>query len=245
MLDYEQGIMTERPEHKTERIDCFDLHFMTGANVCIESDTKDNLYLTFETIPNNPWYRLIKRNDNEVKVIENLIQEDNTKPFVGSLEGVPITAAFNWTQSNKEYLYMFAGRHLCRQELRSNWVPMCDIQDISDLVIDCPNKTKESNYTTPDITPEYTLYIILVIVGVVIVIIVIVILIVFVVYIRRKDIKHNELNEGSTLSYIDNKNTKYFQSSIPFSKPIESNVSLDANNSSSTTSNKNFFTKSK
>ena len=64
--------------------------------------------------------------------------EAETKPFDGTLEGVPITAAFNWTQSGKQLVYFFAGRHLCKQEIsETDWVPMCNIKDIADLVIGC------------------------------------------------------------------------------------------------------------
>ena len=73
-----------------------------------------------------------------MKIIQSNQLEANSEPFDGTLEGIAITAAFNWTQSDREYVYMFAGRHLCRQEInQTDWVPMCDIQDISDLVIDC------------------------------------------------------------------------------------------------------------
>ena len=59
--------------------------------------------------------------------------ELNTKPFEGSLEGVPITAALKWDHSEKDFVYFFAGRHLCRQEISpTNWVPMCNITDIAD-----------------------------------------------------------------------------------------------------------------
>ena len=59
--------------------------------------------------------------------------ELNTKPFEGSLEGVPITAALKWDHSEKDFVYLFAGRHLCRQEISpTNWVPMCNITDIAD-----------------------------------------------------------------------------------------------------------------
>ena len=65
--------------------------------------------------------------------------ELNTEPFDGSLEGIPITAAFNWMQSGKQYIYMFAGRHLCRQEIsQTDWVSMCNITDIADW-LNCSN----------------------------------------------------------------------------------------------------------
>ena len=64
--------------------------------------------------------------------------EPNTQPFEGLLESVAITAAFNWTQSDKQLVYFFAGRHLCKQEIsETDWVPMCNITDIADWV-NCP-----------------------------------------------------------------------------------------------------------
>ena len=91
----------------------------------------------------------MRRNDRTMKLINNTQLENNTEPFDGSLEGIPITAAFNWTQSRKEYVYMFAGRHLCKQEIsETNWVPMCNITDISNLIIDCTQDRTQGNHQT-------------------------------------------------------------------------------------------------
>ena len=197
MLDYEQGSVTETPGHQIERIDCFKLHFMLSRNVCLRRNiTNGNLYLSYDNLPNIAIYYLRKRNQSEVRAMQGSLDYINTEPFNGSLEGIPITAAFNWTQYRKQYLYMFAGRHLCRQQIsQTNWFPICDIEDISDLVIDCLNKTKETNKTTTHSTPDITRDLILVIVSVVIVITLILILIVFVVYMRGKDAQNeNSIN---------------------------------------------------
>ena len=79
-------------------------------------------------------YHMNKRNDRKIKLTSRRL-EANAQLFDGSLEGVPITAALNWTQSGKELVYFFAGRHLCKQEINeTDWVPMCDITDIADWV---------------------------------------------------------------------------------------------------------------
>ena len=89
----------------------------------------------------------MKRSDRKMKLIDmvNMTLEmanNQSEPFDGSLEGVPITAAFNWTQTDKEFVYFFAGRNLCKQEISLEWVPMCDIKDIGDW-LSCPKDVLE------------------------------------------------------------------------------------------------------
>ena len=84
----------------------------------------------------------MKRSDRKMKLIDMVnmrleMANNQSEPFDGSLEGVPITAAFNWTQTDKEFVYFFAGRNLCKQEISLEWVPMCDIKDIADW-LNCP-----------------------------------------------------------------------------------------------------------
>ena len=121
-------------------IDCFELSLLNTPTVCIRNGTEDQFVFNPEW-RKFPSYRLIRSNDRKMKLIAitnpETESEANTEPFNGTLEGVPITAAFNWTQSGEHVLYLFAGRHLCRQEISFDWVPMCNITDISDLVIDC------------------------------------------------------------------------------------------------------------
>ena len=122
---------------------------------------------------------------------------------------------------------------------------MCDIKDISDLVIDCiheddsktsvspQNKTQNSTAFYPNET-DYTL--IVVIFSIVTLILLFVALVLVVVYIRRNKDKQKE---GPTLRFINNKSTKHLHSDIPSPKPmtVESNDSFTVKTVSSNASN--------
>ena len=127
-------------------IDCFELSSMPSDIVCIDIDTNGNFYLGYQIWWFNPDKYGLIRNASHMKIISGLQPEPNTQPFDGLLEGVAITAAFNWTQLDKEFVYLFAGRHLCRQEISFQWVPMCEIQDISDW-INCSKDVPEYGST--------------------------------------------------------------------------------------------------
>ena len=117
---------------------------MFFGDVCIHNEPKGNFYMR-----GLQKYSLIERNDSQMKIIQSNRFEVNTKPFDGTIRGVAITAAFNWTQSDKEFVYFFAGRHLCRQEISLKWVAMCEIQDISDLVIGCSHEDQNITKVSP------------------------------------------------------------------------------------------------
>ena len=126
--------------------DCFELFLLNERTFCIRNGKRGQFQLNPDWTDTYSSYGLIIRtNDRHIKLIEILDRETtpepNTEPFNGSLEGIAITAAFNWTQTGKDILYLFAGRHLCRQEISFDWVPMCDIEDISNLVIGCSHQT--------------------------------------------------------------------------------------------------------
>ena len=223
-------------------IDCFKI----VQNVCIYNDT-NGIYYSIMGLKKNS---LVKRNDSQMKITQNIQLEDNSEPFNGLLEGIPITAALNWTQSGKETLYLFAGRHLCRQEISFDWVPMCNITDISDLVIDCFHEDGDKTSVSPqnkthygtDIYPYETDYTLIVIISIVTLILLIVALVLVVVYIRRNKDKEKE---EPTLRFIDNKSTKHLHSDIPSPKPKtdESDDSFAVKTKSSNTPNKKMNTK--
>ena len=129
---------------KNKTIDCFSLSdegintFLRGFNLCLRNTTEDGFCLSYLDV-RHPNYFLIKNKDRQMKLVtkfspHRLQTEANTEPFDGLLDGVPITAAFNWTQPDKQFVYFFAGRRLCRQQISFDWVPMCDIEDIGRLV---------------------------------------------------------------------------------------------------------------
>ena len=135
---FESGrIVASMPATLNKAIDCFSLKPFPDYDICLRNDTENGVYFNhFRSYGN--YYHLIKGKDRQMKLIESTQLENISEPFDGTLEGIPITAAYNWTQSDKEFLYFFAGRHLCRQEINQNdWVPMCDIEDIANWV-KCP-----------------------------------------------------------------------------------------------------------
>ena len=162
-----------------ESIDCFELSLLASIYVCIryghQDQSNSKSKIIFQINPdwrNTPGYRLIRRNDRKMKLIdvsdEDTEQESNAKPFNGTLEGVAITAALNWSQPDKEIVYFFAGRHLCRQEISFDWVPMCDIEDIADW-LGCPkDEPKDGSFLL-------TLVIVLVLAFVVVVVILVIV----------------------------------------------------------------------
>ena len=146
-------VLVTPPELPLESIDCFELSFMQSTKFCInanDSSWNDTTFVWKDSHLGK--YLLMRRNDHTMKLMElrpaKLRPEPNTEPFDGSLEGVPITAAFNWTKHGKEFVYFFAGRQLCRQEISTtDWVPMCDIEDIADLI----DRSKDDpNYGSTD-----------------------------------------------------------------------------------------------
>ena len=224
-------------------IDCFQMSIIsTSAGLCIYKDTNDNFYI------HN--YTLIRRH-SQMKMISGTQLEPNTEPFNGTLEGVPITAALNWTQSDKQLVYFFAGRHLCTQEISFNRVPMCKIKDISDLIVGCSHEDNSTSlstqynthnstdlypYTT-DQTPYETDYTLIVVISSIVTLILFIVALVLVfVYIKRNEDKPKE---EPTLRYIDNKSTEHLRSDIPSPKPMisESNDSFTFNTVSSNASN--------
>ena len=237
---------------------------MPSDIVCIDIDTNGNFYLGYQIWWINPDKYGLIRNASHMKIISGFQPEPNTQPFVGLLKGVAITAAFNWRQSEKEFVYLFAGRYLCRQEISFEWVPMCNITDINDLVIGCSheNDSKTSvrpqnhtqnttdvliySYTSTQIPYETNYTLIVLIFSIVILILLILALVLVGVYIRRnKDKQKDKQKEEPTLRFIDNKSTKHLHSDIPSPKPKtdESDDSFDVKTISSNTSNKKINTK--
>ena len=179
------------------QIDCFLLSSIPDYNVCLEYDSKGNLYFNdFYWWKYHALHRLIRTDKCQMKMSVSSRTENNTKPFNGYLEGFAITAAFNWTQSGKEYLYMFAGRLLCRQQISFDWVPMCDIEDISNLVIGCSHRTGVV-WRCNDETDNINIYVIISVIVVSLLLFAILVVIgVYYAFIRSKNNSKEKSNKG-------------------------------------------------
>ena len=167
------------------------------------------------------------------KTLLKLIQSNDTiNGFESKLKGHPITAAFDRRLNNKTFVYLFAGRMLCRQELSEKFVKVCDIEDIADW-IDCKYILTK---------PEKS-YLLLLIIGLTlgVVVILIVVLVLAVSLFKRKNDKQNE---DSTLKFLDNESTANLKSDIPSPKPSESYEGLMANKSKTTVKKKTDNSKS-
>ena len=174
---------------------------------------------------------------SDVKLFVNNIDKD----FENHLNGTQITAAFDIIRNNKTFVYLFAGRMLCRQELSKEFVKVCDIEDIANW-IDCPEITETTQEITPETTsrttpetapkaaPETTsvtpelpeksnkmIIIIGVILGVIILTIGVVALIACLIK-RRMD----EQRKGPTIRFLENASTEHLRSDVPKPKPMES-----------------------
>lgn len=149
------------------------------SEVCLKYNDSFGSYLSgkFNKAGNElPIYRLVTANDTQMKVIP-ISQLVDGQPFDGTINGSQITAVLNWTLSDGDWLYFFAGRHLCRQLISSEWTQLCREEDISDWVqcsMSSPNATTTSIDTNGNKTGNNTLITVLLIVfGLVIALIVI------------------------------------------------------------------------
>ena len=136
-------------------IDCF--HLSLSAYVfCLKNKPIIGFHLQNDNSGSTQRF-LSNTVDNKTvfKLSDEYVSE---KCFEGELNGIAVTAAMNRIIAGKEYLYMFAGRHLCRQEInQTHWVPMCDIQDISDLFKDCSDEDGNKIKVSPQIRLRITL----------------------------------------------------------------------------------------
>ena len=186
-----------------------------------------------------------------VKVTEN---DGQYRHFESQLNGHRISAATDVTLNNKTFVYLFAGRMLCRQELNEQFVKVCDIEDIADW-IDCsditqkgdepltPSSSSSTSTTTVSTTAttlssgNTPLVIIGVIVGVVFLLVVVIAVTIFLMYSKPKE-QPNNWNEMSTLRLVDNKSTANLHSDIPSPQTIESKEGLNAKRSEATLNKK-------
>ena len=106
-----------------------------------------------------------------VKVTEN---DGQYRHFESQLNGHRISAATDVTLNNKTFVYLFAGRMLCRQELSEQFVEVCDIKDIADW-IDCTEDTSDTSDKPGG--DSKTLLIVLVVVAIFVVLLIIVIIV--------------------------------------------------------------------
>ena len=123
-------------------IDCFHL---SSSLFCLKNGTTIGFHL--KEVNSGSLQKFLKQTVDNKPVLKISDEYVSEKCFEGELNGIAVTAAMNRIISGKEYLYMFAGRNLCRQEInQTHWVPMCDIQDIADW-IDCPKDDPEVHST--------------------------------------------------------------------------------------------------
>ena len=149
------------------------------------------------------------------KKLVKLIKINNSiDGFGDKLKGHEITAATDVTLNDTTFVYLFAGRMLCRQELSEQFVKVCDIEDIADW-IDCANDADIPG------KPGISWFIIVLSFGVIVLLIVVITLTVFLI--KRRYDKHNE---GPTLRFLDNASTANLRSDIPSPKRRESNEVL-------------------
>ena len=129
-----------------------------------------------------PWFLRYSKERKSVKVTEF---NDLFHHFESQLNGHPITAATDIRLNDTTFVYLFAGRMLCRQELSEKFVKVCDIEDIADW-IDCTEDTSHTSdiLHTSDTTDtsgvsddSNTLLIVLVVVGIFVVLLIIVIIV--------------------------------------------------------------------
>ena len=80
---------------------------------------------------------LFLRYSNDKKSVKVTDFDDDYYNFKSQLNGHRISAATDVTLNDTTFVYLFAGRMLCRQELSEQFVKVCDIEDIADW-IDCP-----------------------------------------------------------------------------------------------------------
>ena len=140
--------------------------------------------------------------------------DDDYYNFKSQLNGHRISAATDVTLNDTTFVYLFAGRMLCRQELSEQFVKVCDIEDIADW-IDCTNDADIPG------KPGISWFIIVLSFGVIVLLIVVITLTVFLI--KRRYDKHNE---GPTLRFIYNASTANLRSDIPSPKRRESNEVL-------------------
>ena len=74
------------------------------------------------------------RYSNDKKSVKVTDFDDDYYNFKSQLNGHRISAATDVTLNDTTFVYLFAGRMLCRQELSEQFVKVCDIEDIADWI---------------------------------------------------------------------------------------------------------------
>ena len=124
---------------------------------------------------------LITTEGNEKRIKFNELYDmtyEDTYFFDGKLDGIAVTAALSYNESDKDFILFFAGRRLCKQEIsRTNWLKMCDIVDIADW-IDCTDEILDEDIKL--------LYILLGVLVTVVVVIILAIIGLCLIYSKRK-----------------------------------------------------------
>ena len=125
-------------------IDCVTLSNKVSRKVrfCLKNNISIGFYLD-DNFYDYKYRFLITTEGNEKRIKFNELYDmtyEDTYFFDGKLDGIAVTAALSYNESDKDFILFFAGRRLCKQEIsRTNWLKMCDIVDIADW-IDCTDE---------------------------------------------------------------------------------------------------------
>ena len=134
-------------------------------------------YLNISSGEHNFLYWKTRRRNTQIKRVSNMSDEydDPDSHFFDNLNGQKITAVITLgSDSDKESLYLFAGRQLCRMETSNKeWLPFCQLKDITDWV-DCSIEPPLTTTSKPTLD---TLTIVAIIVSLILCIVFVVILV--------------------------------------------------------------------
>ena len=146
-----------------------DLQYKASEDFKTTSSASDMIFWRNDIIfiySNEPSLRIVDTSQKSLKILFLRYYKDKKSVkvtefndlfyhFESQLNGHRITAATDRRINNKTFVYLFAGRMLCRQELSEKFVEVCNIEDIADW-IDCTEGTTDTKDTkdTSDILDD-------------------------------------------------------------------------------------------
>ena len=138
-----------------------DLQYKASEDFKTTSSASDMIFWRNDIIfiySNEPSLRIVDTSQKSLKILFLRYYKDRKSVkvtefndlfyhFESQLNGHRITAATDRRINNKTFVYLFAGRMLCRQELSEKFVEVCNIEDIADW-IDCTEDTTDTTDTS-------------------------------------------------------------------------------------------------
>ena len=155
---------------------------------------RNNISFVFS---NGPWFKFIDyysykhlflRYSNDNKSVKVNEFDDDYHYFESLLNGHRITAATDVTLNKKTFVYLFAGRMLCRQELSEQLVEVCNIEDIADW-IDCSEI--EETPKTPELPNVDGVLLFAIVLTFAVIIVLIIVIVVILCLNKRRDVKES------------------------------------------------------